>query len=387
MTHQSQDIVSEFGAVFGYSPAFVVRAPGRVNLIGEHTDYNDGYVFPAAIDYDVRIAGRPRDDGCVRLWSALFHRRARFTLGMEGRPRRPSWSSYIRGVAVILASEGYLLKGMDAVVSGTVPLSSGLSSSAALEVASCVAFEAAGGFSIEPRRRALLCQRAEREYVGVQCGIMDQFISALGRADHALMIDTRSLEYRPVPLPSSGVSIVIGNTNKPRGLVDSAYNERRAQCETGVAELRRFLPDITALRDVTPQDLDAHGRLLDPIVFRRCRHVVRENERVLESVEALEAGDMARFGRLMDASHDSLRDDYEVSCKELDTMVDAARSVAGVYGSRMTGAGFGGCTVSLVEDEAVERFRVTVADDYRQKTGREATFYVCRASAGAERLM
>ncbi len=389
MTHQLEDIRNEFATVYGSPPTFVVRAPGRVNLIGEHTDYNDGFVFPAAIDYDVRIAGRPRDDGEVRLWSALLRRRAGYRLGAprrSRRDRRPAWSDYVRGVGVILASEGCALRGMDAVVTGTVPLSSGLSSSAALEVASCLAFEAAGGFAIEPKRRALLCQRAEREFVGVQCGIMDQFISALGRADHALMIDTRSLDYRPVPLPSSGVSIVIGNTNKPRGLGDTAYNERRAQCESGVKTLQRALPGIKALRDVTPQDLEAHGALLDPLVLRRCRHVVGENDRVLRSVEALEARDMARFGRLMNESHESLRHDYEVSCEELDVMAEAARMVEGVYGARMTGAGFGGCTVSLVADEAVERFKVTVGERYRQGTGREATFYVCRASGGAERL-
>ncbi|NLI01052.1 MAG: galactokinase [Chthonomonadales bacterium] len=381
------DLQASFEHAFGSRPTFVVRAPGRVNLIGEHTDYNDGFVFPAAIDYDVRIAGRPRDDGEVRLWSALFGRRARFMLGSGRRSRRGGWSNYVRGVGVILASEGYPLRGMDAVVTGTVPLSSGLSSSAALEVASCLAYEVAGDFSIEPKRRALLCQRAEREYVGVQCGIMDQFISSLGRADHALMIDTRSLDYRPVPLPSSGVSIVIGNTNKPRGLVDSAYNERRAQCEEGVALLQDALPGIRALRDVAPSDLERHAAELDPVVLRRCRHVVLENERVLDSVRALEAGDLDRFGLLMNESHDSLRDDYEVSCAELDAMVEAARGVEGVYGSRMTGAGFGGCTVSLVADSAVEEFQSAVGAEYRRRTGREATFYVCRASAGAERLL
>jgi galactokinase len=380
------DLRTSFAAIFGASPEFIVRAPGRVNLIGEHTDYNDGYVFPAAIDYDIRIAGRPRDDGQIRLWSTVFAQRAHFEVGTTRHSKRAPWSNYVRGVGMILASEDYPLCGMDALVTGTVPRSSGLSSSAALEVASCLAFEASGGFSIEPKRRALLCQRAEREFVGVQCGIMDQFISALGRAHHALFIDTRTLAYSAVPLPDSGVSIVIGNTNKPRGLVDSEYNRRREQCEEGVRLLSARLKGIRALRDVTRDELEANRSLLDDVIFRRCRHVVTENERVLASVKALQDGDLPEFGRLMNASHDSLRDDYQVSCKELDVMVEAARSVPGVLGSRMTGAGFGGCTVSLVADEAVEGSMEIVGEEYRKRAHREAAFYVCRAAAGAERL-
>jgi galactokinase len=379
-------LIGRFEESFGGAPTFGVRAPGRVNLIGEHTDYNDGFVFPAAIDYDVRIVGRPREDGEVRLWSALFDRRARFSLGGRGRSRRDGWANYVRGVAVILAGEDYPLRGMDAVVDGSVPLSSGLSSSAALEVASCLAFEAAGGFALEPKARALLCQRAEREFVGVQCGIMDQFISALGRADHALFIDTRTLDFTPAPLPTDGVRIVIGNTNKPRGLVDSAYNERRSQCEEGVRLLQAGLPAIRALRDVSPDDLAAGARALPEVVLRRCRHVISENARTVEGVAALQAGDLVRFGRLMNESHDSLRDDYEVSCDELNAMVDAARRVEGVHGARMTGAGFGGCTVSLVQDEALPAFLSDVGDRYSRATGRTATFYVCRASNGAERV-
>lgn len=381
-----EGLTHAFTSIYGGAPSFLARAPGRVNLIGEHTDYNDGWVFPAAIDYDVTIVGRPRDDRRVRLRSLLFVQQSEFSLDALGKARRFRWTNYVRGVASVLLSEGRRLKGMDAVVSGTVPLSSGLSSSAAFEVAACLAFEAVSGFSLEPVDRALLCQRAEREFVGVQCGIMDQFISALGVQDHALLIDTRSLGFEPVPLPASGLSIVIGNTNKQRGLVDSEYNKRRAECGAAVALLERSYPEVRALRDVSEEMLEARRRDMDPVVYRRARHVVTENGRVLKSVEALKRGDIERFGRLMNESHDSLRDDYEVSCSELDVMVDAARGIPGVYGSRMTGAGFGGCTVSIVSSEQVGQFRERVGQTYKQAANRQATFYVCRASAGAHRL-
>jgi len=382
--YSTTGVARAFGAVVGREPSFVARAPGRVNLIGEHTDYNDGYVFPAAINFEVTIAGRARDDRRVRLRSALYGQQSEFGLDSLGKARRVRWTNYVRGVASILQEEGFGLRGMDALVAGTVPLSSGLSSSAAFEVAASLAFEAAGDFSLSPVRRALLCQRAEREFVGVQCGIMDQFISALGRADHALFIDTRSLDHEDVPLPSTGVAIVIGNTNKQRGLVDSEYNRRREECEAAVEALRRGRPEIRALRDVVSlAELQAHRAELPSVVFRRAKHVVSENERVLTSVAALRSGDVRLFGQLMNESHDSLRDDYEVSCPELDAMVDAARRVHGVYGSRMTGAGFGGCTVSLVDADAVADFERDVGAAYTSATQRRATFYVCRASQGA----
>lgn len=378
-----ESLVEAFEGVYGRRPEYVAAAPGRVNLIGEHTDYNDGFVFPAAITYSIRIALAPRSDGLVRLHSLNFNQSSSFPLRRIRRVTRMTWSNYVRGVAHILARTGRALRGFDAVLTGDVPISSGLSSSAALEVASCLAFEAASGFELDPVERALLCQRAEREFVGVQCGIMDQFISALGRRDHALFIDTRSLDYEAVPLPSGGVEIVIGNTNKQRGLVDSEYNLRREQCSQAVAVLRKELPDVRALRDVSMEDLRRYEGAMDPTVFKRARHVVTENERVLRSVEALRRGDIALFGRLMNESHDSLRDDYEVSCRELDCMVELARSVPGVYGSRMTGAGFGGCTVSLVTSDRVQEFLETVEAGYRRQTGRVPEFYVCRAADGA----
>lgn len=372
-----------FRELHGAPPAFVVRAPGRVNLIGEHTDYNDGYVLPAALDFQVTIAASPRPDRTVSTWSTVFGQQDAFSLDAITRPDAAPWGAYLRGVATILASEGCGLRGFDAVVHGTVPLASGLSSSAAMEVAACLAFEQAGGFALDGVRRALLCQRAEREYVGVQCGIMDQFISALGEAGHALFIDTKTLDYQAVPMADDGISIVVGNTNRPRELVGSAYNTRRAECEEAVRLLQTALPAIASLRDVTPDDLARHAALLPPVILRRARHVVTENARVLESVAALRAGDMARFGTLMSASHASLRDDYEVSCAELDAMVDAAHAVRGTLGARMTGAGFGGCTVSLVRTDRVEAFTDSVGDAYRRATGLEPAFYVCRAAAGA----
>lgn len=380
------DLIATFERHFSRTPAFLARAPGRVNLIGEHTDYNDGYVFPAAIPHSVVLAVAPRNDQHVRLYSVKFENASEFDLDSITHDKNRPWSDYVRGVAHVLQSTGHALRGLDAVVTGDVPVASGLSSSAAFEVASCLAFEHASGFELDPKERALLCQRAEREFVGVQCGIMDQFISALGKKDHALLIDTRTLDYEAVPLPITGVAIVIGNTRKERGLSGSEYNTRREQCEAAVAALQRHLPHIRALRDVSLADLAKYGEELDPVVFQRARHVVSENERVLASVDALKRGDITRFGQLMNESHDSLRDDYDVSCYELNVMVDAARSLPGTYGSRMTGAGFGGCTVSLVASDAVTGFIQHVGETYQKATHIEPEFYVCTAADGAQVL-
>jgi galactokinase len=381
-------VTRKFVELYGADPAIVVRAPGRVNLIGEHTDYNDGFVFPAAIDRDVLIASAPRSDGQVNAHALNFNQTSSFAVqnvqsAAEGRER---WSNYLRAMAWVLGAEGLKPVGMNCVVQGNVPLGAGLSSSAAMLVAGGLAFAAAAGMSLEPVRLALLAQKAERQFVGVNVGIMDQFISALGQKDHALLIDTRSLTYEAVPLPRSGVAIVIADTNKKRGLVDSEYNTRRAECEQAVEILKKFLPQIRALRDVTPEDFARYENELPEPARRRARHVITEDARTLESVQALKAGDIARFGHLMNASHESLKNDYQVSCSELDALVGAARAVDGVYGARMTGAGFGGCTVSLVADEAVERFRQEVPPRYKQATGLETTIYVTTAAQGAERL-
>jgi len=281
-----------------------------------------------------------------------------------------------------MMEKGLPIQGMDAVISGNVPIGAGLSSSAAMEVASAWAFQVASGFRMDPIDMALLCQKAENAWVGMRCGIMDQFISVVGQRDHCVLIDCRSLTYDAAPLPR-GYSFVIVNSMVQRGLVDSAYNERRSQCEEGVRLLQRRLPGIKALRDVTPEQLDAFASILPPVTYRRCRHVVTENARVVSSVAALKAGRAAEFGQFMNASHDSLRDDYQVSRSELDTLVDIARATPGCLGSRLTGAGFGGCTVSLVQSKAVEAFVSHVSESYRRATGLTPDTYVSRAAAGA----
>lgn len=379
-------LARQFEAHFAASPQFAVRAPGRVNLIGEHTDYNDGFVLPVAITYDVAVVGRPRADRLVRLHSVVFDQTCEFSLDEIAPADTARWSNYARGVATILQSDGHSLAGMDAAIDGTVPLSSGLSSSAATEVAFCLAYEVASGFDLHPVQRALLSQRAEREFVGVQCGIMDQMISSLGRAGHALFIDTRTLDHRSVPVPQAEVCFVIANTNKPRDLVQSAYNERRAQCDAAVEILRQRLPNVRALRDVSEPEFEALAGLLPETLRKRARHVVTENARVLRSVKALADGDRESFGALMNRSHDSLRNDYEVTGPELDALVDAARACEGVFGSRMTGAGFGGCTISLVRSDAVPQFQTEVAARYAREIGLQATFYVCQAADGAGRV-
>lgn len=361
----------------------VVRAPGRVNLIGEHTDYNEGWVLPIAIEYDVRLAVFPTSDRVVRLRSLNYSASTEFSLdGFEPDPEQ-SWGNYIRGVADELTKAGYLLRGMDGVVEGNVPIGYGLSSSAAMEVAAALAFEAVSQQSIDPVELVKLCQRAENHYIGVQSGIMDQFASRMGHPGHALFLDCRTLEYELIPVPSDEHVFVVANSGQSRELAGSAYNERRAQCDAAVQALRSCVPNIASLRDAELHHLESAREDLDPVVYRRARHVITENARVHQAVAALRENDMPRFGELMNGSHDSLRHDYEVSSAGLDALVDAARSVEGCLGSRLTGAGFGGCTVSLVRADAVERFRTEVGQRYREACGIEAEMYVTRPAAGA----
>jgi len=376
------DIGRRFAEIFGEEPAAVVRAPGRVNLIGEHTDYNDGHVLPVAIDRSVLVAAAPRDDQQVVIHALDFDESVEFSLDDIRPDQAQTWSNYQRGVAYFLEERGFELPGLNAVVVGDVPIGSGLSSSAAVEVSMAYTWQVLADFKLSRVELALLCQRAENEFVGMNCGIMDQFVSALGQRDHALLIDCRSLDYQPVPLPP-GAAVVVADTMKRRGLVDSEYNTRRQECEEGVRILQQYLPEVRSLRDVSVDQFKAQSsKLKIQKVRQRCRHVIYENERVLKSVAALRAGDLAAFGRLMNASHVSLRDDYQVSCAELDIMVEAAWKVDGVYGSRMTGAGFGGCTVSLVAEEAIEDFRAQVAAAYEEATGIVPQIYVCRAEDG-----
>ena len=369
-----------FEKVFGTTPSLYVAAPGRVNLIGGHTDYNEGFVLPTAIDRHVVIGALPRDDRIVRLYALDFDESAEFSLDDIRFDEQKSWSNYERGVAWALQQDGYVLPGLDMVITGDVPIGSGLSSSAAVEVAMACTFQVMGQLSLDGVKRALLCQKAENEFVGMRCGIMDQYIISLGKRDHALLIDCRSLEYRLVPIPQ-GCSIVVCDTNKRRGLVDSEYNTRRQECEAGARIL-----GVPALRDVTPEEFAEHARELDEITRKRCRHIVTEDQRVLDAVQALESGELARFGELISTSHTSLRDDYEVSCAELDALVVAAWHQEGTLGARMTGAGFGGCTVNLVASDAVRVFQRRVVQEYTVATGLVPEIYVCTAEEGVHIL-
>jgi len=370
-------LVKHFVQIFKGQPDLIVRAPGRVNLIGEHTDYNDGFVLPMAIDYDIRIAARARSDRIVHLYSADFDQRDTFSLDDIRHAKDKSWANYVRGVADVLQREGYTLRGMEATIAGNVPRAAGLSSSAAIEMASITAFRLLNSLDLDPVRAALLGQRAENEFVGMRCGIMDQFIASLGKADHALLIDCRSLEYRLVPLPAN-VRIVVTDSAIRRGLVDSAYNERRAQCEEGARLL-----GVKALRDVSIETFEAREKELPALIARRCRHVVTENQRTLDSVEAIQRGDLATFGQLMNKSHASMRDWFEITTPEIDALVEIQQNAPGCLGARMTGGGFGGCTVALVKEEAVPSIIETIRTGYPARTGRTPQIYVCRATDGA----
>jgi galactokinase len=377
-------LAGAFEARFGRPPAAVAAAPGRVNLIGEHLDYNEGHVLPVAIDRSVMVAFAPRQDGRARLYSLDFEQESAFDLEDIQRDPEAPWSDYVRGVAWALREAGHRVLGLDAAVQGDVPIGAGLSSSAALEVAALGAFEAVSGLRLDRRDLALLGQRAENRFVGVACGIMDQMAAALSRAGHALLIDCRSLEYENVPLPLEGLRLVVADSGVRRALLDSQYNLRRQECQRAAELLAAAVADrpVTALRDVSPEDLARNGDALPPNLLKRARHVVEEERRVLISVEALRAGDVEAFGEMLNASHRSLRDDFEVSSPELDLLVELAWTQPGVLGSRLTGAGFGGCTVSLVRAEAVEAFREGVVARYGAQTGREGRMHICRAAGG-----
>ncbi len=373
-----------FTARYGVHPRLIVRAPGRVNLIGEHTDYNEGFVFPIAIDRETFVAARARADRTIRVYTAQFDQEDSFELdAIERSPSLP-WANYVRGVIKGILARDLPISGADLLISSGVPLGSGLSSSASLEVAVGYAVQLLNNINLLGEELALLAQGAENSFVGVQCGIMDQFISALGRADHALLIDCRDLSYRPLPIPPA-VRVVVCGSGVHHNLGDSEYNERRAACNEAVRLLRARMPRIGALRDVSPADLAANADLLPPSILMRARHVVSENQRTLDAAAALERADLEAFGRLMNESHTSMRDDYQISVPEIDLLTELARAVPGCYGSRLTGGGFGGSTVSLVAAQSVERFVAEVAAGYRERAGREAAILVCRPSEGVGR--
>ena len=351
----------QFTATFGDDHDLqIIMAPGRVNLIGEYTDFNDGFVFPMTVDRGVYVGIRARDDQRVRVKSIRFGELIDYPLDDFEKPEPGHWSCYVLGVVEELRLLALVPQGFDAVIDGNLNLGAGLSSSAALETATALALQAVFDFEMSRVDIATLCQRVEHRYANVMCGIMDQFASGLGRSNHALLLDCRTLSHVNIPTNLNKYRIVIISSEVKRELASSAYNERRAQCEEGVALFRQFDPTIASLRDVTPDLFDTYGDQLSEIVFRRCRHVITENARVLDASAALAAEGLVQFGRLMTASHNSLRDDFEVSCDELDCLVDIANGAEGVLGSRMTGAGFGGCTVTLIHMDAIETLRANL---------------------------
>ena len=377
-----------YEAHFDAPPELLGWSPGRVNLLGEHVDYNDGLVLPAAINRAVRLAAGPAPDGMVDLVAQDLDERVTFRvdqleakLDVAGRPF-PKWALYPASVAWSLGQAGYALQGLKAVYTSDIPIGAGLSSSAAVEVGFALVWQALGDWQIERMRMARICQRGENEYVGVASGLMDQFTCAHGIAGQALFFDTRSLDWQPATLPPN-TALIIADSGVRRNLAESEYNQRRKDCEQAVALLREHLPDLRSLRDISPIELAAFGIHLPPVVHRRAEHVVKEIARVQSAFSALKRADARTFGALMFAGHASLRDLYEVSTPELDALVDIARELPGCLGARLTGAGFGGCTVNLVEAASEQDFIQGLQTAYLERTGRAAKVYVCQASSGA----
>ncbi|MGF1775470.1 galactokinase [Vibrio nomapromontoriensis] len=375
-----QNVANSFENVLGYQPTHFIQAPGRVNLIGEHTDYNDGFVLPCAINYQTVVAAAKRDDNLIRVVSVDYQDATdEFDITQEITFQQDKmWTNYIRGVVKCLMARGYQFGGADISVSGNVPQGAGLSSSAALEVVIGQTFKTLYNLEITQAEVALNGQQAENEFVGCNCGIMDQLISAEGKENHALLIDCRSLETQAVSMPED-MAVVIINSNKKRGLVDSEYNTRREQCE----EAARIF-GVKALRDVTIEQFNERVSELDEMVAKRARHVITENDRTVEAAKALSAGDMKRMGELMAESHISMRDDFEITVKEIDIIVDIVKGVIGDQGGvRMTGGGFGGCIVSLIPPTLVDKVTTAIAEQYEAATGLKESIYVCQAKDGA----
>ncbi len=364
----------------------VFRAPGRANLIGEHTDYNEGFVLPMAIDRGTLVAAAARLDRRVRVLSLNVKESAEFDLDRPGEKQRGHWLDYVEGIAQSLRRRGSKLRGADLVLESDVPSGAGLSSSAALEISVGLALLSVSNIEVDRTALALAGQEAEHIYVGTQSGIMDQLISSCGRQGHALLIDCRSLETTQIPLDTSEIVFVICDTHIKHSLASSEYNTRRAECEEGVKLLREVLPDVRALRDVSIEDFKKNQDRLPETIKKRCRHVINENARTLAAADALRRGAMPGVGRLMIASHESLRDDYEVSCIELDTLVEIATRTEGVDGARMTGGGFGGCTINLVRRRFLDTFRETITRGYNAATQNNLSIYVAEASDGAREI-
>jgi galactokinase len=382
---EAQSLREQFQKLYGQE-ARIFRAPGRVNLVGEHTDYNEGFVMPVAMDLYTWVAATPREDARVHVYSQNLRERAEMDLRDLNLRLQRHWSAYVLGVAASLRLSGAEVGGANLLVEGKVPMGAGLSSSASVEVAVGFAMLESSGLSRSAVELAKICQRAENEFADARCGIMDQMIACCGRANYALMLDCRTLGFRLLPL-FSDAQFVVCNTMVKHDHAAGEYNARRADCETATRILAEQMPEVRALRDVSLADLERYAKLLPEVVYCRSRHVISENARVLAACGALEHGDPESFGRLMRESHRSLKEDYEVSSTELDLLVEIAGGIAGVYGSRMTGGGFGGCTISLVRSGAVDEFQTAVASGYQRATGRKPDIYIVRASDGVREVL
>lgn len=381
---------SEFAAKFGEQETRAYFSPGRVNLIGEHTDYNGGHVFPCAISLGTYALVADRQDSKTRIYSMNLSDKGVIEFDMSGLSydKAKDWANYPMGVVKVFEDAGHKAShGFDILVYGTLPNGSGLSSSASIEVLTALILNDAFGFGLDMVEMVKLSQKAENTFVGVNCGIMDQFAVGMGKKDCAILLDCNTLEYRYSKIALEGASIVITNTNKPHSLASSAYNVRRAQCEHALNELKEVKPELNALGELSNEEFNQlAGAISEPLERQRARHAVLENNRTLEAVEALEQNDVEKFGKLMNESHYSLRDDYDVTGKELDTLAELAWQVEGVIGSRMTGAGFGGCTMSLVKNEAIESFKEKVGKAYTEKIGYAPSFYVANIADGTHRI-
>jgi len=380
----TERVVHAFRESYG-TETVILRSPGRVNLIGEHTDHNLGFVLPAAVDRAIHLAIALREDRRLRFQALdkgeTFEGSLEEILPVEGQ-----WPNYLLGVLREFQALGFDLRGVDCVFGGDVPIGCGLSSSAALEGGFAFGLNELLGTGLDRVALAQLSQRSENHFVGVNCGIMDPFASLLGREKRLIRLDCRDLSYEYVPFERDDIRIVLCDTQVRRSLTGSEYNIRRAQCEAGVAQLQRDHPDIHSLRDASPELIEAHRDAFEPAVYRRCAYVVAENQRVLTACDALSRSDMAAFGKAMNETHEGLAQGYEVSCPELDVLAEAAQSLPGVLGSRMMGAGFGGCTINLVEAEALEAFQVRMAPIFRDRLGREPVIHVCKLRGGTEIL-
>jgi galactokinase len=379
-----EKVLQDFKKSFNEEP-LIVRSPGRVNIIGEHTDYNNGFVLPAAIDKAVYVAISPRNDEKIKLYSGEFEENFETSIS-ELRPTDKGWPNYILGVADQLKKRGYSIKGFNLAIDGDVPIGSGLSSSAAVECATAFALNEVFHLNIDKKDIAFIGQKAEHTFAGVMCGIMDQFASVFGKRDHVIKLDCQSLEYKYVPLILEGYKILLLNTNVKHSLGSSEYNTRRAQCEQGVAWVKEHHPEINSLRDVTMEMLHKYVEPKDAVIYKRCKYVVEEIERLLEGCEDLKKGDLKALGEKMFQTHDGLSKEYEVSCKELDFLVDAVRNNPDVVGARMMGGGFGGCTINIVKEEAINGLVKELAESYQKNMGKELTAYIAQIENGTSLL-